>query len=434
MRKILATAAVALIASSMVFAGISGYGQLSYGYDLDTNETGFKNTTNLKIDVDYATASAEKQAEGEVYAAVKASFAIKAFAGAKGTGADDPMSEAIKEGKGFDPAVAISSVSATINGANWSVDLLGMPSRLDLAKSAIDSKTVKNELDDYGFVKDDYTKYNSYAVKYAKAPGFTVKVNDFVFGAGFYKNADGKRIAVEANTPAIQVAEGLKLQAGASYYLNEVAGGKKTVDAKGTASWSTDRGSAVGGSVSVAYAGDTFSAKVAADLGYALKVFKATSSEVVVEETAKENKFSMDAAANLTFDPVNVDVYYAFNGAEADAKKANFLSAQVKADLNSFDVPVAVTVYGKDVINAQTVGGKVEVAPVEGLKVAAGGSYGIAAKTWSADASAEYAFDVATLAGKVKLGNGDAAVATDVVLGFDVSVKTKTLIPGAELS
>ncbi|MDY5931379.1 MAG: hypothetical protein SPJ34_05040, partial [Candidatus Ornithospirochaeta sp.] len=123
----------------------------------------------------------------------------------------------------------------------------------------------------------------------------------------------------------------------------------------------------------------------------------------------------------------------------ADAKKANFLSAQVKADLNSFDVPVAVTVYGKDVINAQKIGGKVEVAPVDALKVVAGGSYTISSKVWSVDASAEYAFDMATLAAKVIVGNvGEdkkaAGNESDIALGFDVSAKTKTLIPGAELS
>ena len=67
MKKVLTIAVVAMLATSMAFAGISGYGQLGYKYDFDSKDTGFTNDTNIKVDVDVVTASAEAIAEGAVY-------------------------------------------------------------------------------------------------------------------------------------------------------------------------------------------------------------------------------------------------------------------------------------------------------------------------------------------------------------------------------
>ena len=470
MKKVLTIAVVAMLATSMAFAGISGYGQLGYKYDFDSKDTGFTNDTNIKVDVDVVTAPAEAIAEGAVYASISGSFKLWAFNGVKGSASDDPMGEVGR--------FAISDIKASINGANWSLDLLGMPGRLDLAKSAIDSSTVKYEDDDYGFDKEDYSSAKSYAVSFVKAPGFGFTYNGFTAGLGFfYRDKDatttkdvlnakkvpeyvkGTNFAAVVSTPEIAVMDGLTLQAGASYYQNETATLKTTTDKKQKGADSkklaTDRGSAFGGSLAVKYEGDTVSANVSTDLGYKIKHYDA-KKEGPVEVEAKE-KFGMDIAAQVKVSPVTVDLYYNYDGTQKEAVDANYLSAQVALDMNAFNVPMTLAIYGKDlarpVATATAVkdnpstfevmmmnnkitkgteyGIKTTVTPVDALELSA--SFGFnttsvpnkigdmdTAKekkffSWNASIGATYTMDVATFSGKVSMKNaGFNADTTDL--------------------
>ena len=480
MKKVLTIAVVAMLATSMAFAGISGYGQLGYKYDFDSKDTGFTNDTNIKVDVDVVTASAEAIAEGAVYASISGSFKLWAFNGVKGSASDDPM--------GGVGRFEISDIKASINGANWSLDLLGMPGGLDLAKSAIDSSTVKYEDDDYGFDKEDYSSAKSYAVSFVKAPGFGFTYNGFTAGLGFFyrdKDADAKDtkdlsygednsekatplsyvkgtdFAAVVSTPEIAVMDGLTLQAGASYYQNETATLKTTTDKKQKGADSkklaTDRGSAFGGSLAVKYEGDTVSANVSTDLGYKIKHYDA-KKEGPVEVKAKE-KFGMDIAAQVKVSPVTVDLYYNYDGTQKEAVDANYLSAQVALDMNAFNVPMTLAIYGKDlarpVATAKPIdatatptifekemdgnkitkgteyGIKTTVTPVDALELSA--SFGFnttsvpnklgdidTAKekkffSWNASIGATYTMDVATFSGKVSMKNaGFNADTTDL--------------------
>ena len=463
MKKVLTIAVVAMLATSMAFAGISGYGQLGYKYDFDSKDTGFTNDTNIKVDVDVVTASAEAIAEGAVYASISGSFKLWAFNGVKGSASDDPMSEVL--------AFAISDIKASINGANWSLDLLGMPGRLDLAKSAIDSSTVKYEDDDYGFDKEDYSSAKSYAVSFVKAPGFGFTYNGFTAGLGFFyrdKEAEAKKnvlgtdvaeyvkgtnFAAVVSTPEIAVMDGLTLQAGASYYQNETATLKTTTDKKQKGADSkklaTDRGSAFGGSLAVKYEGDTVSANVSTDLGYKIKHYDAPEAGSVPVEVKAKEKFGMDIAAQVKVSPVTVDLYYNYDGTQKEAVDANYLSAQVALDMNAFNVPMTLAIYGKDlarpVATAKPIdatatptafenemhgnkitkgteyGIKTTVTPVDALELSA--SFGFnttsvpnklgdmdTAKekkffSWNASIGATYTMDVATFSGKVSMKN-----------------------------
>ena len=462
MKKVLTIAVVAMLATSMAFAGISGYGQLGYKYDFDSKDTGFTNDTNIKVDVDVVTASAEAIAEGAVYASISGSFKLWAFNGVKGSASDDPM--------GGVGRFAISDIKASINGANWSLDLLGMPGRLDLAKSAIDSSTVKYEDDDYGFDKEDYSSAKSYAVSFVKAPGFGFTYNGFTAGLGFfYRDKDatttkdvlnakkvpeyvkGTNFAAVVSTPEIAVMDGLTLQAGASYYQNETATLKTTTDKKQKGADSkklaTDRGSAFGGSLAVKYEGDTVSANVSTDLGYKIKHYDA-KPEGPVEVKAKE-KFGMDIAAQVKVSPVTVDLYYNYDGTQKEAVDANYLSAQVALDMNAFNVPMTLAIYGKDlarpVATAKPIdatatptifekemdgnkitkgteyGIKTTVTPVDALELSASFGFNTTSvpnkigdiKTtkeakffsWNASIGATYTMDVATFSGKVSMKN-----------------------------
>ena len=431
MKKVLTIAVVAMLATSMAFAGISGYGQLGYKYDFDSKDTGFTNDTNIKVDVDVVTAPAEAIAEGAVYASISGSFKLWAFNGVKGSASDDPMGEVL--------AFAISDIKASINGANWSLDLLGMPGRLDLAKSAIDSSTVKYEDDDYGFDKEDYSSAKSYAVSYVKAPGFGFTYNGFTAGLGFfYRDKDatttkdvlnekkvpeyvkGTNFAAVVSTPEIAVMDGLTLQAGASYYQNETATLKTTTDKKQKGADSkklaTDRGSAFGGSLAVKYEGDTVSANVSTDLGYKIKHYDA-KKEGPVEVKAKE-KFGMDIAAQVKVSPVTVDLYYNYDGTQKEAVDANYLSAQVALDMNAFNVPMTLAIYGKDLARPVATAKPIDATAtptifekeMDGNKITKGTEYGIKTTVTPVDAlelSASFGFNTTSVPNK--LGDMDTA-------------------------
>ena len=194
--------------------------------------------------------------------------------------------------------------------------------------------------DDWHYYKADYDKNATWKVGYDKAPGVEFGVYDFIFGVGFKANAvqepdldmvNKKALTLFAKTPEIAVIDGLTIQAGATYALQDagyIDAGDKEINAFGV-------------SAKVAYASDLLSASVATDMGY----------DALAEE------FGADIAANLSFDFVGVDFYYATaaanSGVDGDpktgadyadgAKVEDLLSLQAKLDLTGFNVPVGLT-------------------------------------------------------------------------------------------
>ena len=233
----------------------------------------------------------------------------------------------------------------------------------------------------------------------------------------------------------------------------------------------------------IGYSNDLISASVATDLGYNI--------------TDKE--FGADVAANFTYDFLSVDAYYATKAKSGEGKVGgvtstfsegeytyaynadkwgnkyaqNVLSAQVKTDLNSFGIPVSITLATKDLLHKVDLGATVEVAPIDGLKVTVGGGYVVDTidaydKTdwwvankitevslenkflgqWKVNASAEYDFGFAKVAAGVDVKNlgmasyltGDkddilnaGSTENSVLLGLNASVESSSLIPGATL-
>ena len=97
----------------------------------------------------------------------------------------------------------------------------------------------------------------------------------------------------------------------------------------------------------------------------------------------------MDIAANFGWSFLTVDGYYGtyvksgetptpvagdFDKTKPDYKE-NVLSFQAKFDLNTFDVPVAITASVKDVMHTVELGVKAEVTAVENLKITASAGY-----------------------------------------------------------
>ena len=77
MKKTIAILLVAVLAASSVFAGFSGKATVGLGYNWETKGYGFSNGTGFDVDVDLATDAADKVAEGDIYAGIKATMGVK---------------------------------------------------------------------------------------------------------------------------------------------------------------------------------------------------------------------------------------------------------------------------------------------------------------------------------------------------------------------
>ena len=397
MKKTIAILLVAILAVSSVFAAFSGEASLGFGGNLDNGNFGFiDSAAKVKFDFDLATASAESIAEGDVYASIKGTFGLKLTNGEKTQAAGD-----LYEGP-WALGIIADITEAKVAGENWYVSILGLSDAPNYASSAIDTYTVEDTYDKYGLPKADYDKAYSYGVGFEKAPGVEVSVYDYKVGFGLlgdyddddnWKLEDNLKLSVFAETPEYDFG-GLTAQFGAVYSYSAF----DKLDKGAVLKYTTDPDkarNAIGVSAKVGFANDTLSASVATDMGFNL-----------AEKKAKD-VFDMDIAANFNWSFLTLDAYYAteaksgetqkteeysyvgiINGAPDVVKedrivpgktdstyKKNVLSFQAKFDLNTFDVPVAITASVKDVMHTVELGVKAEVTAVENLKITASAGY-----------------------------------------------------------
>ena len=397
MKKTIAILLVAILAVSSVFAAFSGEASLGFGGNLDNGNFGFiDSAAKVKFDFDLATASAESIAEGDVYASIKGTFGLKLTNGEKTQAAGD-----LYEGP-WSLGIIADITEAKVAGENWYVSILGLSDAPNYAESAIDTYTVEDTYDKYGLPKADYDKAYSYGVGFEKAPGVEVSVYDYKVGFGLlgdyddddnWKLEDNLKLSVFAETPEYDF-NGLTLQAGAVYSYSAF----DKLDKGAVVKYTTDPDkarNAFGVSAKVGFANDTLSASVATDMGFNL-----------AEKKAKD-VFDMDIAANFNWSFLTLDAYYATEAKSGETQKTeeysyvgirngvparvtedrivpgktdstykeNVLSFQAKFDLNTFDVPVAITASVKDVMHTVELGVKAEVTAVENLKITASAGY-----------------------------------------------------------
>ena len=426
MKKTIAILLVAIMAVGSAFAALTGSAQVGFGANFDDGTYGFiDNSNSVDINFELANMSGEAVGEGDIYASIKGSLVLEVFTGEDGS---NPTNPGVNGAQGFEKpdtwnniyfGLGASIDEAKIAGQNWYVSLLGVPGAPDFATSAVDTydKAVKK----YDIVTDSDgdTGNASWSVPYVKAPGVEVGIADYVIGAGFWADAqqtpDVDLFAQYAATAYFKTPEydfnGLGLQAGAVYSISSGDADKSFSDKNDSKAYN-----AAGASLKLSYANDTLSASVASDLGYDF-----------------ENKeFGADVAANFTYDFLTFDAYYGTNPKTKDdgTKIENLLSAQVVTDLNSFDVPVKVTVSGKDLINKQDLDLSVEFK-VASLTLTPSVGYVIGTEMFNAGLKAQYDHEYFT-----------AKAATSVETGFDkasttlkasASIENSTLIPGSTI-
>ena len=146
---------------------------------------------------------------------------------------------------------------------------------------------------------------------------------------------------------------------------------------------------------------------------------------------AKAEQFDADVAAKLAISPVTVDAYYATNVKVDGVAVKNLLSAKAVVDLNAFDVPVALTVTAKDLVNKQDLNLKAAFNITEQLSASVNGGYVIDTKVWSVGGDVEYAADAFTVKAATAVKK---TVDTDnMLLSASASIESAVLVPGSTL-
>ena len=527
MKKTIAILLVAIMAVGSVFATFSGEASIGFGGNLDNGNFGFIDTgAKVKVDFDLSTASVdttptETVAEDgtvtpapSIYAAVKGSLGVKLFTGEENVDEiEDPGSGLLNGAK---LSVIADITEATIGGQNWSVSILEVAGAPNYAKG-FQTYTVEDGYDKWGYERADFTENYNTELAFEKAPGITATVYGYKVGFGMlgdyasgdWKLKDNLNMSVMFETPAYDFGvEGLSLQAGTAYSyktfkeLNDdgvPTYGDKT-DINGDAIDANDDGT--DDPKLAAEFSRTNQWNISAKAGYATDLFSVALATDMGVKLGSDPKFDADVALDATYDFLTVNAYYGTNPVTGKTPKKNItedptrpgnplledgevkydgnkndaywketskdmLSAQVKVDLNSFEIPVAVTLGMNDILAKQAMSASVEVTPIDGLKLTVNGGYTIndegrkenvtdgklskkdaggvwrdyqmvidkdAAKVgkWSAGMSGEYSFAY----GKVTAGLSLEQKLNDdknLIVGANAAFENSTLIPGATL-
>ena len=415
MKKTIAILLVAIMAVGSAFAALTGSAQVGFGANFDDGTYGFiDNSNSVDINFELANMNGEAVGEGDIYASIKGSLVLEVFTGEDGSNPTNP-GVGVNDADGFEKpdtwkniyfGLGASIDEAKIAGQNWYVSLLGASDAPDYAKSAIDTwdKAVKK----YEIVTDSdgATGNASLAIGWQdveKGNGVEVGIYDYVIGGAFkgdWKNETFDAIGYVA-TPSYDF-NGLTLQVAAAA-------------AKGSNSGHFDGGI----SAKVGFANDTISTSVATDMVLAIPTVD-----------TKDVTFDADVAANFTYDFLTVDAYYGSNVKVNEDPVKNLLSTQVVTDLNSFDVPVKVTVSGKDLVNKQDLDLSVEFK-VASLTLTPSVGYVIGDEKFNAGLKAQYDHEYVVAKAEASVVTGFDKAST--TLKASASVENSTLIPGATL-
>ncbi len=419
MKKISAVLLMAVLASSLVFAGFSGSATVGFGANFDNKNYGFSNTTSVKVDVNFFEQLGSKQVEeGGIFTSINGSLYLK-FSNGDGSTKVEAPDWGKTSTTSFVPYVQAKIDSATIGGENWEVSLLGVAGIFDFAKSAVDTWDANDGANKWGYATADYTEKATWKLDYIKAAGVKAKVYGYEVNFGLAGVSGGKNdvfgkadLNVAVATPSISFADGLSFRVAGAYAQNA----KTNADDPTKTLFQS-----AGGSVEVAYATDAVTVKAASDLGYDFKA----------------KAFNADAALNVTTAPVVADVYYATNVKVNGVAKKDLLSAKAVVDLASFDVPVALTLTGKDLINVQDLSAKVSFSLAfdneSVLTLEPFGGYTINNKAWNAGMDVKYVMSVMTAKVSAKLSATAGAFDTTKALKLGASVESASIIPGATL-
>jgi hypothetical protein len=372
MKKISAVLLILALVGGAVFASFTGSAGVSFGFDLDSKDYGFKNPTALEADVTFLERLVDNAGEGDIYAEIKAELAL-AFV------IDDDY-----DWTDYDTFLDLTAkvTSAKIIGDNWFVGILGAAGAPNFAASAIDFNADDEALD--------------LAFDETVGAGITVGFADYTFGLAIpydANNIENKEynVFLSALTPEYEFADGLTGKFGVAGLLaDDYMGGFASLE--------------------VGFAQDDLTVSLASDLSF-----------------AKDEDFGVEVAVAAGYDFIDADLYYAlkdYDGVYGGA--AHILSVQLGAEIEGFDI----TVGGLNLVNKQDLYASVDYDINEQFSVGVNGGYVIADKVWSAGGNVKYTHDIFTATASVGLEGADEL---DEVI-VKVGASSDKLVGGATLA
>ncbi len=425
MKKVSALLLTTMLGSSMVFASFTGSATLSSMYDFDSNDYGMGNGSSVNFDIDLLNVTNEDvTSDKAVWADIEASLKVGLVDGdhESGVSMDDPASFYLtSDVTGTDSAilgVGISLDSATVNGDGWSLDITGVTGNPDYAVSAIDSNEVSDDVDDWGFVLEDYDDYFDYEADYNDdVPGFSLTYGVSTLGLGFYHTdvdgdvAAGTDLTVYLGGDDYQLADGLMFSGAVAYSQYE------SYDM--TDETAADKFKSLLGSLELAFTADDYSATVASDFGY----------DIDAEEA------NADVSLNAMYSAFTLDAYYATvatatdeDDISTDEEIDDLLSVQVVTDLSSMmDMPLTLTLAGLDLVNAQELSAEAAYDLTDMLTLTLSGSYTLDDDSWDATIEAEYTTDMYYV-------DASATIETENEVSLYAYIESTTMVDNATLS
>ena len=382
MKKGIIVLLITVLAAGMAFATFEGSAALSFGYKLDSKEWGFKNP------------------QGVSKYTFKFTFDTQSVA----TGADhqtNVWAEIAAEGEAYVDQKKAVVVDAEISTANIHINDITIG--------------ILNAGGGYSFAKAYYKTDGSNfddTVKLGekKANGFTVEYAGYKAGCGLEGKADKFKMFGQAQSKEFTFAEGVTAQAAAYGFIDN-----------GFEAEAKEAGASVKG----AYKSDAFNADAAVDFVY-----------------AGENKLSLEAAANATYAPVTLNVYYFTK--DGKFEKHN-LDAKVSAVIALEGVKITPSVDARNIItDDRNITGAVKV---EAGAVTANASVGYNVSIDKKDAATIKGLKIAgDVTYKVDMFTAKAGVAVGLEkkAGADklsyygikpsASISSTAIVEGAELS
>ena len=388
---------VALLAAGTVFAGISSEATLSLGYDTTSKAYGMANGKGTSATVELAAETAEVVGEGDIYAGIKATMQVAVKPSTNGAAIN--IYDTTK-GEGF--GIWFSVKEAYVAGADWKVNILGGKGAPDYAVSAIDGEYKKNVKDAFGNPYDYSWVARTYKVSAWNGAGITASFKDWTVAGGF-KGVVDDYLAFNAfiETPAIAF-EGGSVKA-AALVARDGHQTNNVYDALDKTN--------VAVSAKADYTVDAFSAAVAADFGF--------------ENVAEDAVFNFDAAANVAYSPVAVDVYF------ARVTEKNYLSAQVSGTYEG----ISGKIFAKDILAESkdiTIGAGAEYT-IDEVKVGAGFEMTTDSKKMKVSGNVEYAAELFTAKAGAVYGT-QIDVEDTAYFYATASVESSAIINGATIS
>ena len=397
MKKILSIALVALLVASTAFAGFSGKATLSLGYDTTSKAYGMANGKGTSATVELAAETAEVVGEGDIYAGIKATMQVAVKPSTNGAAINIYDTT---NGEGF--GIWFSVKEAYVAGADWKVNILGGKGAPDYAVSAIDGEYKKNVKDAFGNPYDYSWVARTYKVSAWNGAGITASFKDWTVAGGF-KGVVDDYLAFNAfiETPAIAFEVGsvkaAALVARDGHQTNNVYDALDKTN--------------VAVSAKADYTVDAFSAAVAADFGF--------------ENVAEDAVFNFDAAANVAYSPVAVDVYF------SRVTEKNYLSAKVSGTYEG----ISGKIFAKDILAESkdiTIGAEAEYT-IDAVTVGAGFEMTTDSKKMKVSGNVEYAAEKFTAKAGAVYGT-QIDVEDTAYFYATASVESSAIINGATIS